>query len=158
MLTLRRFLPADLPEYAAWYADDWLDNALGPVPDAEWLECVMSDEGGIQFAVERDGALIAVAGVCLGTTVHPYYYLTDLAIQPALRRSGLGAEVLRSLCSLSELAQWPSWRAGVSPDNPGALRFFTQLGWVELPAGEGDELIEIALAPHEDAPRSGCAF
>lgn len=141
-MQVRRFQAEDFPPYESWFVDPVLNAQLGPM-DREWLEHVLNDAGGVQYSILRGDQLVAVVGICLPNPTHPYYFVTDLAVRPALRGSGIGRAVMTLVMSQAELQSSPLWRASVRPDNPGALAFLIKLGWTRLEMGNPfDELLE----------------
>jgi len=141
-MKIRPFQAGDFPQYESWFADPVLSAQLGPM-DRDWLQHVLNDTGGIEYSILRDDELAAVVGVCLPVEAHPYYFVTDLAVRPELRGSGIGRAVMSLVMNRPELQSSPLWRASVRPDNPGALAFLIKLGWTRLEMGNPfDELLE----------------
>ncbi|PJI49304.1 MAG: GNAT family N-acetyltransferase [Pseudomonas sp.] len=141
-MQIRPFQAEDIPPYESWFDDPVLYAQLGPM-DRYWLEQVLKDADKAQYSILRGGLLVAVVGVCLPTPAHPYYFVTDLAVRPELRGSGVGREVMTLVMSRAELQSNPLWRASVRPDNPAALAFLIKLGWTRLEMGNPfDELLE----------------
>ncbi len=52
MLCLRPFRRSDFTAYHSWFEDPWLNRALGPLNET-WLEYILSETGGAQFAAHR---------------------------------------------------------------------------------------------------------
>lgn len=141
-MQIRPFQAEDIPPYESWFDDPVLYAQLGPM-DRYWLEQVLKDADKAQYSILRGDLLVAVVGVCLPTPAHPYYFVTDLAVRPELRGSGVGHEVMPLVMSRAELQSNPLWRASVRPDNPAALAFLIKLGWTRLEMGNPfDELLE----------------
>lgn len=126
--TFRRFEAADFETYRSWYEDVELNRQLGPMDD-DWLKHILSSEDdGQQFAYLEAGALAAVVGVIW----HPdesAWVVTDIAVDPARRRQGLGRRAIEVLAKCPELAPQGALMAHVVPGNPGARAFFDRLGW-----------------------------
>jgi len=97
--------------------------------DEEWLELVLSERDGAQYSVFDKEVLVAVVGIVFPDDEFPYYTITDLAINPGLRRKGIGAQILKDLPLLHPLKKNWRWRAHVSKSNPKALQFFQKQGW-----------------------------
>lgn len=141
-MQIRPFQADDFPPYESWFADPVLYAQLGPM-DREGLEQVLKDADRALYSILRGDLLVAVVGVCLPNPAHPYYFVTDLAVRPELRGSGVGRAVMALVMSRPELQRSPLWRASVRPDNPGALAFLIKLGWTRLAMGNPfDELLE----------------
>lgn len=141
-MQIRPFQAEDIPPYESWFDDPVLYAQLGPM-DRYWLEQVLNDAEKAQYSILRGDVLVAVVGVCLPTPTHPYYFVTDLAVRPELRGSGVGRTVMTLVMSQPELQSNPLWRASVRPDNPAALAFLIRLGWTRLEMGNPfDELLE----------------
>lgn len=151
-MQIRPFQAEDIPPYESWFDDPLLYAHLGPM-DRYWLEHVLKDADKAQYSILRGGLLIAVVGVCLPTPAHPYYFVTDLAVRPELRGSGIGRAVMRLVMSRAELQSSPLWRASVRPDNLGALAFLIKLGWTRLEMGNPfDELLEFEFRRRPAGP------
>lgn len=151
-MQIRPFQAEDYPPYESWFTDPVLNAQLGPM-DRDWLEHVLNDTGSTQYSILRDDQLVAVVGVCLPDEAHPYYFVTDLAVRPELRGSGVGRSVMALVMSRPELQRSPLWRASVRPDNPGALAFLIKLGWTRLAMGNPfDELLEFEFQRRPAGP------
>lgn len=127
---VRRFCRADWDWYRSWFDDPELNRRLGPL-DHEWLEHVLAETDGAQLVVEQDLTPTAVVGCVWGAPGFDHG-ITDLAVDPARRREGLGAVAVDAAIA------WPGHRAGcgwlafVEEDNAAAHAFFTSLGWSYL--------------------------
>ncbi|MGB3798898.1 MAG: GNAT family N-acetyltransferase [Lewinella sp.] len=135
-LEFRPFRKEDFIEYKSWYAEKQLDRWLGPM-DAKWLEYVMNDTDGREFAILREDMLIAVVGIDLPQRGEEYSAITDMAVRPELRNQGLGGRVLSRLLQEVPLSKGEYWACYVEPDNAGARRFFTRQGWQAFSEEEG---------------------
>ncbi|WP_448682486.1 GNAT family N-acetyltransferase [Pseudomonas nicosulfuronedens] len=151
-MQIRPFQADDIPSYESWFDDPLLDAQLGPM-DRYWLKQVLNDAEKAEYSILRGDLLVAVVGVCLPTPAHPYYFVTDLAVRPALRGSGIGRAVMTLVMSRPELQGSPMWRASVKPDNPAALAFLIKLGWRRLEMGNPfDELLEFEFRRQPAGP------
>ncbi|MEB4614072.1 GNAT family N-acetyltransferase [Leucobacter sp. M11] len=157
-LRLRPFRREDYPWYRAWYDDAELDAQLGPM-DEEWLTAVLTESTGEQLvAVEtagpRAGEPAAVVGIVWGIPEHPEHTISDLAVCPALRRTGVGQRVIAALAEHRFGAPARGLIAYVDPDNPGARAFFAGLGWAHTPPppGEADPMHAYRAPASEPAP------
>jgi len=131
-MNIRRFQIADFAEYKIWYDDNELNLHLGPVPDKEWLNHILTDKEGAQYAFLEKEALVGVMGIIFPDKRHPHYYITDVAVQPKLRRKGLGAKMLELLYGLHPLNIGESYKVFVDIKNKKAQLFFKNQGWLML--------------------------
>lgn len=151
-MQIRPFQAEDFPPYESWFADPVLYAQLGPM-DRYWLEQVLSDADKALYSILRGDLLVAVVGVCLPTSAHPFFFVTDLAVRPELRGTGVGRAVMALVMNRAELQSSPLWRASVRPDNPGALAFLIKLGWTRLEMGNPfDELLEFEFRRRPAGP------
>jgi len=151
-MQIRPFLADDFPEYERWFSDPVLNAQLGPM-DRDWLEHVLGNIHCRQYSLTRGDELVAVVGVCLPVEAHPYYFVTDLAVRPELRGTGVGRGVMGLVMGHPELQCSTLWRAGVMPDNPAALAFLTRLGWARRePDTPFDQLIEFEFQRQPAVP------
>jgi GNAT superfamily N-acetyltransferase len=126
--TVRRFARPDWPWVRRWFEDETLDRELGPL-DTEWLEHVLAERDGVELVVE-DGAGSPVALV--GVVWDPdgaEHAITDLAVAPDLRRTGVGRTALTEVLGWAGHPPTTGWIAFVDPENAAAFAFFTALGW-----------------------------
>jgi GNAT superfamily N-acetyltransferase len=128
-MEFRRFTKEDYTFYASWFADPWLNQALGPM-DEEWLEYILQDSSGTQYAIFNSNEMIAVLGVVWAPSVEAYHLVSDLAICPEKRRQGIGLQVLKALLELSDLPPAKGWLTYVDAHNPKALRFMEKMNWM----------------------------
>lgn len=136
---IRRFTRDDFVQYRSWYADPALNEQLGPM-DEDWLAAVLGDKEGMQYSYFENERLVAVLGISL----HPVelaWVLTDIAIDPALKRQGIGQRALRAVMAIEPREHGDSWMAYVMPDNLPACRFFAALGWPCTAPGPDDEML-----------------
>ncbi|MGB3481420.1 MAG: GNAT family N-acetyltransferase [Mycobacterium sp.] len=119
---------ADWGWISAWFGDEELNRRLGPLDD-EWLEHVLSETEGVQLVVNgADGTPAALAG-CAWDGSGSEHAITDLAVCPRMRRSGIGRRALLSVVTWAGHPPTKGWVAYVDPDNPGAFEFFSANGW-----------------------------
>ncbi|MGB3476393.1 MAG: GNAT family N-acetyltransferase [Mycobacterium sp.] len=127
-LRVRAVVRADWNWIAEWFRDPELDRRLGPVDD-EWLDYVLSDHDGAQLVVERDtGQPVALAG-CVWDRSGTEHGITDFAVDPRLRRSGIGTQALTSVLTWVGHPAAKRWIAFVELDNSAAFNFFSAIGW-----------------------------
>ena len=138
---LKRFQPRHFREYQQWFTEDTqLEQYLGPL-DEEWLQHVLHEQDGYQYAWEQEGQLLAVAGILLPTTARPYYVLTDIGINPKLRRFGYGRKLLRTLTRVHPPANSIYWLTYVDRSNINAQRFFKNQDWSEVEKQSSVDLV-----------------
>lgn len=151
-MQIRHFQASDFPAYESWFADPVLNAQLGPM-DQDWLNHVLNDTTTAQYSVVRGDGLVAVVGVCLPNEAHPYYFITDFAVRPDLRGRGVGRSTQALLMAQPDLQLSTLWRAGVVPDNSGALTFLARLGWTRRePESPFDELVEFEFQRQPAVP------
>ena len=140
-LSFSRFHPDYFEEYRSWFADPELDQQLGPMEENDpWLEYVMSNQEGTDFAVFRDGEMVAEIGLLFPNEENPAYYITHLAVKPELRGQGIGSLVLSAIIVLYPLQRGVSWRCFVHKNNHKTRFFLEKNKWKcqnEFPDEEG---------------------
>ena len=141
LLTLHPFARHHYPTYAGWFADARIDDALGPMDEA-WLEHVLYDDEGVQYAVCAGDQLIGVVGLVLGDADHDYPVITDLAVRPDLIGKGLGPHILELVYERHPLPPGRRYMTYVATRNRPAKRFFERNGWEMTEAGEQDGMLE----------------
>lgn len=143
LVELVEFDPVYFAEYQSWFVDAELEQALGPAPDQEWLSHIQNEETGCQFAGISDEKLVAVVGVALPVSDSQYSVITDIAIRPDLRRTGVGTQILRALIVKQEMLG-DDLRAYVESSNVNAKRFFERNGWTtECETPDADGMFEL---------------
>ena len=140
-LTLHPFARHHYPAYARWFADDRIDDALGPM-DEDWLAYVLHDDEGVQYAVSAGDLLVGVVGLVLGDADHDYPVITDLAVRPDLIGSGVGSRILDLVYERHPLPAGRRFVTYVATRNQPAQRFFERNGWEMTAAGEQDGMLE----------------
>ncbi|MFF1946029.1 GNAT family N-acetyltransferase [Rhodococcus qingshengii] len=122
-----------------WFEDETLNRELGPL-DEEWLIHVLSQSDGVQLIVEENtdsdaaqGNPVALVGVAWGRAEHEEselsHGITDIAIDPARRRSSLGRHTIDAVCTWPGHPEVPEWIVFVDQRNAAAFAFFTAIGW-----------------------------
>ena len=114
--------------YQSWFEDKVLAATLGGI-DEEWLDYILEDTTGEEYAVRRGSELVAVVGVVLPTVVDNYFVISNIAVRPDLRGTGLASEVLQGLLLRTTLSIDQFWLAYVSPNNKIAQAFFKKNNW-----------------------------
>ena len=116
-----------------WFRDAWLMKELGPM-DREWLDHVLNQTDGVELVAEIEGQPIGLIGITWCTLEHPFNVITDLAIAPLLRRSGLGRRVLKAAMEWPGHPNADQWITFTAKDNDPPARLLISMGWLE--AGE----------------------
>lgn len=127
-MDFRIFKRTNFPVYQEWFADPWLNAALGPM-DEEWLEHILLDETGAQYAIFQQQEMIAVLGVVWAHGDAIYHTVSDLAIRPDQRRQGLGQKILNHLIHDLEVPKAKGWITYVEPKNTQAIDFMKKCAW-----------------------------
>ncbi|WP_165606021.1 GNAT family N-acetyltransferase [Mycolicibacterium mucogenicum] len=127
-----------------WFRDAELDQRLGPL-DGEWLEHVLSDREGVQLVVETvSGTPVALVG-CAWDPAGSEHGITDFAVCPWTRRTGIGQRALKSALGWHGHPPTTRWVAFVDPDNHAAQAFFSATGW--HPDGLDDGMYRFSVEP-----------
>ena len=124
----KKFTREDYKEYSNWFQDPDLKKSLGGI-DEEWLNFILEDEQGIEYAVFLDNELICVIGITLPSQNNDYLVISNLAVHPDHRRKGIGSEVLGNL--LFKLKPKENWVSFVASENQKAADFFKKNGWAK---------------------------
>lgn len=121
-LTFSPFRPADLAEYAAWFADGETSRRLSH-PDAAWLAHVMGEAGA--WAVrDAAGALVAVVEA-EGDPARGYVSVT---VAPSRRGHGIGPEAIRRFHA-GPGARFAVLEGRISPQNAASLSMARKAGF-----------------------------
>lgn len=131
MMEFRRFQRDHFPVYRSWFADPWLNAALGPMDEA-WLEHILKEDSGAQYAIFEQGQMVAVLGVVWANEQQQYHTITDLAIQPSQRRKGLGGKILHQIVGQLKVPESKGWITYVAAKNPKAIDFMKKSAWLHL--------------------------
>ncbi|ULN45455.1 GNAT family N-acetyltransferase [Mycolicibacterium goodii] len=127
-VSARRMTRADWEWISEWFGDEELNARLGPLDD-EWLEHVLSERDGVQLVVTAaGGAAVALVG-CAWDPAGEAHVITDLAVCPWMRRSGIGGRALTSVLTWAAHPPTKRWIAFVDPDNHAAFEFFSANRW-----------------------------
>jgi len=130
-LVFKRFEKENYEEYKRWFQNDAIKNVLYSI-DVEWLDFVLKDETGVEYAVFSEEEMIAVIGIELPAQDHPEYAIKNIAIEPSRFRQGLGSLVLEELVNLHSLKATESWIAYVENNNIAGQHFFEKNGWIRM--------------------------
>lgn len=127
-MEFKRFKKEHFSSYQKWFEDPWLQAALGPM-DHAWLEHILHDQSGAQYAIFEAEKMVAVLGTVWASKQHTYHTITDLAIRPDLRRKGWGRKVLRTLIHCLNVPKADGWVTYVESSNSKAIDFMKQCDW-----------------------------
>jgi hypothetical protein len=124
-LTLSPFRPADLAEYASWFADGETSRRVSN-PDALWLAHVMGEAGA--WAVrDASGALVAVLEAeSEGGAVRAYVSVT---VEPSRRGHGIGADAIKRFHA-GPGAHYAVLEGRISPTNAASLSMVQKAGFI----------------------------
>ncbi len=142
-MQLVRFEAEHLPAYQSWFSSDPALRAfLGPPPDRAWLNHILQETDGRQYACMAEGKLLAVAGLLFPQEAHPYWVLTDLAVCPGRQRLGWGSRVWQEIHHLHLPAPGQFWVSYVHWANRGAHAFLIRNQWrYARPDPDGDGML-----------------
>ncbi|MDF1695413.1 MAG: GNAT family N-acetyltransferase [Saprospiraceae bacterium] len=126
--TYSRFTRGYFSTYLKWFENELVKNALYGI-DEEWLEYVLNDETGIEYAVFSEQEMLAVLGVKYPDADNPTYVITNIVVNPSVFGQGIGSLVLEDLNQLFVLEKGERWVAFVEPKNKIAQMFFAKNGW-----------------------------
>lgn len=129
-ITLRRVFRTDWAWISAWFEDEWLNRELGPM-DEEWLEHVLSDKDGVELVAQDSARPVGLVGIKWATLKNPCHGVTDLAINPSMRRQGLGRAVLSAAMNWHGHPNTDKWVAYVDSNNKPPAALLKSLGWAE---------------------------
>lgn len=157
-LSLRLFARSDWAWAQAWFGDQTLNATLGPLDD-EWLHAALSGIDGPQLVMHDDNGPVSFVGVVWDPDGRRHV-ITDLAVDPRRRRTGLGHRVLTAALSWSGHPPARGWTAFVGVDNHAAKAFFRAAGWRNNGLDDGMSRYTRTHktgASHEHARRSALA-
>lgn len=149
-LVFEKFEAEHFPEYQSWYEDPELNRHLGPM-DHVWLDDMLEEPHGREFSVFRGEELVAVVRVYYPDP-DPFYYISEFAVKPGLRKQGIGSLVLEHLMETLPLANRYSWRALVHDNNQAARTLFEKHGFVSTFASPEDD----GMHYYEYCPSGNC--
>ncbi len=137
MLELRfeKFKRENYEEYNSWFSNEQIKKALFDI-EGNWLEYVLNDTTGAEYAVFTGNELSAVVGIIHPTSDYPTYGIKNIAVHPDKFRQGIGSRVLELLLKMHSLNKDEYWIAFVDEENHSAQRFFEHNDWIQKDAGE----------------------
>jgi len=135
-LIFKLFKKEHFPEYLSWFQDAELNKHLGPLKENdEWLNYVIREQEGLTenkgctYSVFQNTDLVSVIGIAFPDKEHPTYCITNIAVKPSLRATGIGSRILQNVRNLHLLKKGEYWSAHVDEKNPKAKLFFENNGW-----------------------------
>lgn len=137
-LEFRTFERSTFHEYSSWFENPKIRKALSFV-DEEWLEYVMTNDEGVEYAIFENQKLVAVLGFVKPTSDYPMYGLTNLAVNPSYFQQGVGSKVLAQLLILHPPTDTNYWMAYVDIKNDAAQGFFKKNDWQR--GGQEEDMI-----------------
>lgn len=139
----RRIVRNDWSWLKVWAQDPVVDLRLGPV-DAEWFEHVLGEDQGVELVVEDGwGQPIGLVG-CVWDPTGDAHVISDLCVDPARRRAGLGRRSLKAALSWAGHPETRRWIAFIDEKNAPAREFFHSMGWEDQ--GMDAWLIRVSLS------------
>lgn len=146
-IELRKITREDWPWIQGWFKDEVLNSELGPL-DEEWLNHVLHADDGAQLVGEENGEPVALIGCVWSPEIDGLHGITDIAVSPHSRRSGLGRRAIQEFVRWTGHPAAEGWMAFVDKDNKPAHAFFSALAWTYC--GLDDDMHRFELV--EDAP------
>jgi RimJ/RimL family protein N-acetyltransferase len=145
-MEMRHFQKSDFEAYRSWYADPDLNRELGPM-DEQWLEHVLNENPPRQFAFIEDDVLVAVIGTAGPEPDETAWFITDFAVNPGKKRTGIATRALKLLIERHRhhSPQPRSWIAWVDATNVPALEFFLRLGWNQSKQPDVENMFQLSL-------------
>ena len=138
-LHLTPFIPQYYSTYRSWFADPILTRTLGSIDEA-WLHHILTDTKGQEYAALVDKQLVGVVGLELPEATERRIAITNIAVHPDRRRTGIGTQILQQLPQVITPQPGEGWLAYVDRHNEAAQRFFTHNGWSASDEA-GDDMI-----------------
>ena len=137
-ILIRPMQESDLPKVLA------IEAASFPDP---WTEGIfrssLSDETELWFVAEKDGKLLGYAGM---QTVLDEGYIDNIAVAPALRRSGVASALLDAVEAEAKARRLAFLSLEVRVGNAPAISLYTRFGFEAIGKRPGYYLL-----PREDA-------
>lgn len=146
-MEMRNFLREDYQTYLAWFEDPDLNRELGPM-DNQWLEYVLNESPPKEFCFFEDEQLVAVVGTEVpASKAETTWYVTSIAVNPTMKRQGIGKHALQLLIETHSLRENPpkTWIAWVDQSNSAARKFFKELAWKESVKPDNDDMFQFRL-------------
>ena len=123
-------------DYKQWFQSPSIQSALGDI-DAEWLEYVINDAEGREYAVLDGNDLVAVVGLVYPTNEHPFFVISNIAVHPEKHNRGIGSWIIHNIAQTIKEGGDKSWVAYVEHENVQAQKFFVKNGWQQ--SGHADD-------------------
>lgn len=126
-LLFKKFSEEHFTEYQSWFSDDELKTALEGV-DEEWLDHIINNEEGLDYAIFERDKMIGVVGLLFPTEKNSFYVLSNIAVHPEWKNKGKGSRILSDLFQQKEIST-EDWICFVAIDNISAHCFFEKNNW-----------------------------
>lgn len=137
-ILIRPMLETDLPQVLA------IESASFPDPwTAGIFRSSLSDETETWFVAEKDGTLLGYAGM---QSVLDEGYLDNIAVDPALRRTGVASALLNAMETEAKSRKLAFLSLEVRAGNAPAISLYTRFGFQTIGKRPG-----YYLSPKEDA-------
>lgn len=123
-MQLRVIARDDWPWIQRWFEDE----ELGPL-DEDWLDHVLHADDGVQLVGLQGDAPVALIGCAWSPEAGGLHAITDIAVSPVLRGTGVGRGALAAAVAWEGHPPARGWMAFVVQENESAFGFFTALAW-----------------------------
>ena len=127
-ISYRQFDGDDYSWYFDWYRDAELNRQLGPM-DREWLSSRIYDNNTPAFVALSDLETVGVIGVSIDDGSNGFNVISELAINPLMKRNGLGLKILNDIFVGKFPVISKEWRSYVSVLNLSAIALFDKANW-----------------------------
>lgn len=141
-MQLRRITPEDWSWIQSWFEDEQISKELGPL-DEVWLDHALHAENGVQLVGVEDSLPVVLIGCAWSPEAGGLHGITDIAVSPVSRGTGLGRRVVAALVRWNSHPPAAGWVAFVDQENAAARAFFTELTWIYR--GVDDEMHRFEL-------------
>lgn len=132
-LDFKIFQKEDYSEYLEWFQDNELNRRLGPMEeDDEWLGYILNQKDRCTYSIFINKKLVGVIGIEFPKMEYSTYCITNIAVKPFLRGSGIGREILNKTIELHPLQDGQFWNTYIDKKNPKAKSFFESNGWKKV--------------------------
>lgn len=144
-MQLRKITREDWPWIQRWFEDERLNDELGPL-DEDWLDHVLQADDGAQLVGMENETPVALIGCVWSDEPAGLHGVTDLAVSPALRGTGIGRRALAAVVDWSGHPSAAGWVAFVDEENEAARAFFRAVSWTYRGLDDGMHRFELAAS------------
>lgn len=134
-LEFKIFQKKHFEEYNNWFKNKRIKKALGFIDD-EWLEFILNDANGIEYAIFQGNNMVSVVGLIFPTNEYHSYAIKNIAVNPEYFGKGIGTSVLKMLYKLHPLKTNEFWLTFVDKMNLSGQLFFKKNGWIKIKGNE----------------------